>query len=116
MANPMLGILMIILVMVGLVCSDGFLGFSYLASLAVRGVMPHNLHDEAFSALHKKMGLPSYGSVLQTEMPSGEPVNNHKMKRTGRRRAKHHEPSENADEEIVALIESKKETAFSHKP
>lgn len=57
MANPVLGLLMLIVVAVGLFGFDGFLGFSYLASLFVKGVMPHRLYGEAFSALHKKLGL-----------------------------------------------------------
>jgi hypothetical protein len=57
MANPTLGAVMLILVIIGLVGFDGFLGFSYLASLFAKGVMPHQLYDEAFSALHIRLGL-----------------------------------------------------------
>ena len=47
MANPILGIIMLILVTIGLVGCDGFLGFSYLASIFVKGVMPYHLYGEA---------------------------------------------------------------------
>lgn len=59
MANPKLGLSMLILVAIGLVFFDGFLGFSYLAVPFVRGIIPHDLHEEAFSSLHKKIGLTS---------------------------------------------------------
>jgi hypothetical protein len=69
MANPVLGAAMLILVTIGLVCCDGFMGFSYLASLFVKGVMPHQLHDEAFAALHIRLGLHSPDMVrANTEM------------------------------------------------
>merc|ERR1719203_774439 len=51
MANPKLGMVMLLLVTIGLVFFDGFLGFSYLASLFVKGVMPYKLYEEAFSAV-----------------------------------------------------------------
>jgi hypothetical protein len=69
MANPMLGIAMLVLVIIGLVGCDGFLGFSYLASLFVKGAMPHQLYDEAFAALHIRLGLRAPDMVgTQTEL------------------------------------------------
>jgi hypothetical protein len=47
MANPIFGIVMLILVTIGLVGCDGFLGFSYLASIFVKGVMHYQLYGEA---------------------------------------------------------------------
>jgi len=72
MANPMLGAVMLVLVTIGLVCFDGFLGFSYLASLFVKGVMPHQLYEEAFATLHKKMGLPASNVAGSPPGPSGD--------------------------------------------
>jgi len=57
MANPLLGLMMLILVVIGLVSFDGFLGFSYLASLFASGVMPHLLQEEAFATLHHQIGV-----------------------------------------------------------
>ena len=59
MANPFLGMMMLCLVFIGLMFFDGFMGFSYLAALFVKGVMPNDLYDEAFIALHRKMKLPA---------------------------------------------------------
>jgi len=59
MANPYLGMMMLSFVLIGLVFFDGFMGFFYLASIFVSGVMPNDLYEEAFSALHKKMKLPA---------------------------------------------------------
>ena len=57
MANPKLGLVMLILVTIGLVFFDSFLGFSLLASLFVKGVLPIELYNEAFTALHKRIGV-----------------------------------------------------------
>ncbi|KAL3822907.1 hypothetical protein ACHAXA_010690 [Cyclostephanos tholiformis] len=57
MANPTFGVAMLILVIIGLVGCDGFLGFSYLSTLFAKGVMPHHLYHEAFSALLIRLGL-----------------------------------------------------------
>ena len=60
---------MLVLVIIGLVGCDGFLGFSYLASLFVKGAMPHQLYDEAFAALHIRLGLRAPDMVgTQTEL------------------------------------------------
>merc|ERR1712071_201847 len=58
MANPSLGLMMLCFGIVGLLFFDGFLGFSYLASFFVRGVMPNDLYEEAFTQLHEKNNLP----------------------------------------------------------
>lgn len=111
MASPLLGILMLLLVGIGLICSDGFLGFSYLASLFVKGVMPHTLRDEAFSALHKKLGvipvdeaapLPETQSSEEKQLQHQSPSS---RKRPGKSRSKA-KCSGNADDEIAALLGS----------
>jgi hypothetical protein len=84
MANPMFGFGMLLLVVLGLFCFDGFLGFSYLASLFVDGVLPCQLYEEAYSVLHKTL---TRSSVKICKSP-----------RAG----------EDADEEIVDLIGSNK--------
>jgi hypothetical protein len=38
---------------------DGMLGLSYFAGLVVPSVQPVRLYEEAFTALHAKLGLPS---------------------------------------------------------
>ena len=58
MANSYLGLMMLCFIFFGLVGFDGFLGFSYLASLFVPAVSPKDLYYEAFSALHRRRNLP----------------------------------------------------------
>jgi hypothetical protein len=58
MANPPLGLMMLCFVAMGLVCFDGFMGFSYLASFFASGVMPSDLEEEAFEELHARQNLP----------------------------------------------------------
>lgn len=57
MANPIYGMIMLGMVIIGLVFFDGFLGFSYLASVFVKGIKPIDLYDEAYSALHRRLGM-----------------------------------------------------------
>ena len=57
MANPPLGLMMLCFVFMGLVCFDGFMGFSYLASFFSQGVMPSDLYDEAFEELHTRQNI-----------------------------------------------------------
>lgn len=57
MANPPLGLMMLCFVFMGLVCFDGFMGFSYLASFFSQGVMPSDLYDEAFEELHTRLNI-----------------------------------------------------------
>ena len=59
MANPPLGLMMLCFVFMGVACFDGFMGFSYLASFFVRGVMPSDLCDEAFEELQDRVDLPN---------------------------------------------------------
>mmetsp|Transcript_16399 Transcript_16399/g.24577 ORF Transcript_16399/g.24577 Transcript_16399/m.24577 type:complete len:982 (-) Transcript_16399:121-3066(-) len=58
MANPFLGLMMLCLSFIGLFFFDGFLGFSYLAGIFVKGVLPSDLYLEAFTVLHERMRLP----------------------------------------------------------
>lgn len=58
MANPVLGAMILCFVAMGLFFFDAFMGVSYLASLFVPSVTPSLLYEEAFSTLHRKMGLP----------------------------------------------------------
>ncbi|KAL7542583.1 hypothetical protein ACHAXR_012101 [Thalassiosira sp. AJA248-18] len=115
MANPMLGLLMLVLVTIGLVCFDGFLGFSYLASIFVKGVSPHDLYEEAFSVLHKQIGVPSpdeFGSPPETS--DGQQHNTRSRKKKSKsRRSKSKPSSGDVDEEIAALIGSRKEVELA---
>lgn len=105
MANPMLGGMMLILVAIGLVFFDGFLGFSYLAGLFVKGVMPHQLHDEAFSALHRKLGLQ--GSLPESPSSGQRKVIQARSNATAVRSAR--SGGRGVDEEIAALLGSGRE-------
>jgi hypothetical protein len=58
MANPSLGGIILAFVFVGLVFSDGFMGFSYLASFIVPCARPADLYEEAYTSLHTRMKLP----------------------------------------------------------
>ena len=73
MANPLLGLVMLILITTSLVGFDGFLGFSFLASFFVKGVFPPELEEEAFYALHKKIGkIGIFSSPNVVELPPAE--------------------------------------------
>ena len=65
MANPYFGLMMLCFVFVGLFLFDGFMGFSCLASICVSGVLPHDLFEEAFTALRIKANLPLEGLSSQ---------------------------------------------------
>ena len=71
MANPRLGLMMLVLSMLGLVFLDGFMGFSYLASLFVPSVRPANLYEEAFTSLHQKKEATTnrFFHIRHFEMP-----------------------------------------------
>jgi hypothetical protein len=58
MSRPMMGVAMLGFVSLGLFLFDGFFGFSYMASIFVKGVLPKDLYEESFSPLHEKMKLP----------------------------------------------------------
>jgi len=118
MANPILGAMMMLLVMIGLFCFDGFLGFSYLASLFVRGVMPHDLHEEAFTALHKKMGLPA--SDMRGPPPEAPSSGGHRhveraavKSRKKSSKSKKKSRSKNVDEELAGLLRSEEGSEMS---
>ena len=105
MANTFLGMMMLLFVAIGLFCFDGFLGFSYLASFFVKGVMPYDLYEEAYSAFHKKLGLsganvdgvPPKSSTMRWRFSSDQGNSTSKSFRLG-----------NVDEEIAALLGSKR--------
>mmetsp|Transcript_118197 Transcript_118197/g.176627 ORF Transcript_118197/g.176627 Transcript_118197/m.176627 type:complete len:1001 (-) Transcript_118197:34-3036(-) len=59
MAQPKLGLMMFCFIFFGIVCFDGFMGFSYLAALVVPAVSPMSLYYEAFSTLHRIANLPA---------------------------------------------------------
>jgi len=59
MSNPFLGLMMLCFCFIGIMFFDGFLGFSYVACLFVKGVLPSDLYTEAFTILHEKMKLPT---------------------------------------------------------
>jgi len=104
MANPTLGVMILVFIAMGLFCFDGFLGFSYLAAIFVKGVMPLRLYEEAFSTLHKKIGL--VGADVEGT-PSGSA-------RSSQRRLHHQSGSRagrrvgSVDEEIAALLGTKR--------
>jgi hypothetical protein len=58
MANPFLGLMVLLFVFVGLFFMDGFMGFSYFAACIVPSLAPSALYEEAFTALHKAKRLP----------------------------------------------------------
>jgi len=71
MSNVNLGLFMLFVVFLGLFLFDGFMGFSYLAGLIVRGAVPCSLYEEAFTDLHRKLKLPP---VAYTLVPVEEEV------------------------------------------
>lgn len=58
MANPVLGLMMLCIVIIGLFGFDGFLGVSYLVYCFVPKVIPIRLYGESFRQLHLAAGLP----------------------------------------------------------
>lgn len=58
MAHIPLGLMLLGLASLGIVGFDGFMGFSYLASIFVSGVAPYAMYFEAFSDLHRAKNLP----------------------------------------------------------
>lgn len=57
-SNPILGLMMLCISFIGLFFFDGYFGFSYISSLFVKGVMPNDLYEEAFTVLHMNAKLP----------------------------------------------------------
>lgn len=58
LGNPFLGIVTLCFCFIGLFFFDGYLGFSYLASIFANGSMPSDLYEEALAPLHSKYKLP----------------------------------------------------------
>lgn len=99
MSNPTLGFMMIVLVGIGLLAFDGFLGFTYLASAFVKGLKPHELCRELHSA--KK--------TRHDDEPSDPEPNNLLLRRRlakaqASKRLPKAKTSANFDSEIAALI------------
>ena len=97
MSNPTLGLMILVLVLVGLLAFDGFLGFTYLASAFVKGLKPHELHIQAFSPSKKS----------SREELSEEPdslLRRRLAKAKARKRAPKAKTSGNLDSEIAELI------------
>lgn len=107
MANPTLGLMMLCIVFTGLVFFDGFMGFSYLASLFVRGVMPSDLYEEAFATLHRAKDLPEIEITagFSSTMSVASSVVSRSTKHTVSGSSKSVVSNASAvDEEIAALI------------
>lgn len=112
MANPFLGLMMLCLSFIGLVFFDGFLGFSYLAGLFVKGVLPSDLYLEAFTLLHEKSRLPritmsSSESVATNNSIFLSPRTNTQAANTSRRLPSGNSQN-NVDEEIAELLGTSK--------
>ena len=114
MAKPFLGVMMLCLCFIGLFFFDGFFGFSYLACLFVKGLLPSDLYLEAFAMLHEKSRLPplSSGESVRSEAtfktkntaPSKSSLRNTTVNEG---RVQKSSPSRNlygVDEEIAALL------------
>ena len=118
MARPFLGLMMLCLCFIGLFFFDGFFGFSYLACLFVKGILPSDLYFEAFSALHEKSELPPLsfttgGGVIfsentqKTRETNGKDVRTKKGNDSPRNRKKASQKSQlisDVDDEIAALL------------
>jgi len=118
MAKPFLGMMMLCLCFIGLFFFDGFFGFSYLACLFIKGILPSDLYLEAFSVLHEKSKLPplsfsSGGSDVSDntqKTKNSNAINVHTSNGNGstsRNRsnaAKKSQPISGVDEEIAALL------------
>jgi hypothetical protein len=70
MANPRLGCMMLALAFIGLFFFDGFMGFSYFASLFVPSVSPKNLYEESYTLLHQRKKLPPIDFSAGIKCPS----------------------------------------------
>jgi len=58
LANSILGLIMLCFILIGLFFFDGYVGFTYLGSLIMDGIMPNDLYEEAFIPLHQRWKLP----------------------------------------------------------
>ena len=70
MSNPALGLMMLCFIFIALLFFDGLMGFSFLASVVARGVMPSEMYEEAFIPVHEKFGLPRI--LLPNQSPQGD--------------------------------------------
>ncbi len=114
MARPFLGLMMLCLCFIGLFFFDGFFGFSYLACLFIKGILPSDLYLEAFTILHEKsndlpeLNLSSGVSIGTSFSQSTVKTKNAQAlqmtsKERGRRRVTRGNNS-GVDEEIEALL------------
>jgi hypothetical protein len=100
MAHVPLGLMMLCLAAAGLFLFDGFMGFSYLATIFVPSVAPSRLFYESFSNLHQRMKLPALEmQSLEQSSSYGAPSRTNSLN-TG-------SPKGADDEEIVSLIGGK---------
>ena len=118
MADPVLGFFMIALVLIGLVGFDSFLGFSYLSSLFVRHIMPMDLYEESFSALHKKIGVAMPIASIKSQPSETQMISRVNEKRGegiyGRRNGN---SSNVVDDEIASLLgKAGDEGSFASQP
>lgn len=70
MAHASLGLMILGVAFLGIVAFDSFMGFSYLAALIVPDVAPARLYYEAYSDLHRRMGLPPIDGASPTHSPA----------------------------------------------
>jgi hypothetical protein len=128
MANPFLGLMMLCLAFIGLMFFDGFFGFSYLAGIFVKGVLPSDLYLEAFTILHEKSKLPpinasssaSVGSFNTLFSSSSKKSNNSTFSKQSslgsatRRRSPGKDKETSVDDEIAALLGGQNETEMKN--
>lgn len=109
MAHPFLGLFVLAVAFVVIFFMDGLLGISYLAGLVVPSVRPVNLHDEAFSGLHAKMGLPSINSSVHSVSSAAaredrEEENGHTERSYKSKSSEHGADHSEDDDELNALL------------
>jgi hypothetical protein len=97
MANPIFGIVMLILVTIGLVGCDGFLGFSYLASIFVKGVMPYQLYGEGAPDV-----VATQTELQSRRLPISRPISSYGTSFKNR----HRDINSTSNDEIIELIGS----------
>ncbi|EJK76580.1 hypothetical protein THAOC_01646 [Thalassiosira oceanica] len=116
MADPVLGFFMIVLVLIGLVGFDSFLGFSYLSSLFVRNIMPMDLYEESFSALHRKIGVAS-PIASKSQPPETQMVSRNEKIREGIYGRRNGNISNIVDDEIASLLDKARDDgSFASQP
>lgn len=100
MADPVLGGMMLCFIAMGLFFFDGFMGVSYLASLFVPSVTPSVLWEEAFTSLHRRVGLPEISGTGGGSIPTLK-AKNSDLPRTDKTKHSDHPVD---DDEIEALL------------